>query len=192
MDVPPYQKWKRPSCGSFVVFTTVVKLEDSALFGSASWRALDETVARVDASQLRQMKNRHSPATTTASSKQDSGRALEKKRRRASSAASLFNLSCANRLPLCWALPLSAVLFLVSPFSLLQFRSDIQCLANVGTHTHMGGLLERTVDCHGLILGRRSSSKKGQTALFLHFSFSLLWNTPYHQKNAPHSRSSYH
>lgn len=116
LDVPPYRKWKRPSCLPCVVFTTVVKLEESALFGSASWRAFDDTVSRVDASQIRQMKKRHSSATTASSSEQDLGRALRRKRRRASSTTSFFNLSCANRLPLCWALPLSAILFLVSPF----------------------------------------------------------------------------
>lgn len=97
--------------------TTVVKLEGSALFGTASWRAIDETVARVDASEIRQMKKRHMSAAT-ASSQEDPSFALEKRPRRASSTASLFNLSFANRLPLCWALPLSAILFLVSGFPL--------------------------------------------------------------------------
>lgn len=102
LDVPLCRA-RRPSLVSWLPIT-VVKLEDSSLFGSASWRAIDDSVARVDAAG-RPMSE---PSKQDQAQKQDHPRM----RRRRSSSSALLEFSSANRVPLCWAL--SVVLILVS------------------------------------------------------------------------------
>lgn len=99
LNVPLFSPW---------LLATAVKLEDSSLFGSASWRAIDDSVARVDAPG-------HPMNEAAPKSKQDRTQEQEtpqRKGHRRSSSSALLEFSSINRVPLCWAL--SVVLILVS------------------------------------------------------------------------------